>query len=330
MPVYDSPRVALDRLLRAHGVVSASELAEAAGISRQAAHRLLAGELRAGALRVEGRARATRYRRAGFTWSWPAAGLEEHVVWQEVARHPAVATLGAEARGVAQYALTEMVNNAIDHASAHRVVVTLDPRPERLRITIEDDGEGAFAHVRALAGLPDELTAVQEISKGRFTTDPARHTGEGLFFTSKACARFALLAGALVWIVDNQLDEVALLDVAPRIGTRVDLDIVDPPRQPIAALFEAYTEDFAFVRTRTIVKLFEHGKEFVSRSEAKRLLAGLERFREVIVDFTGIAGIGQGFADEAFRVWPAAHPETRVLPANMGSAVAFMVRRALG
>jgi hypothetical protein len=30
--------------------------------------------------------------------------------------------------------------------------------------------------------------------------------------------------------------------------------------------------------------------------------AGLERFRDVIVDFRGVQEVGQGFVDEVFRV----------------------------
>jgi hypothetical protein len=77
-----------------------------------------------------------------------------------------------------------------------------------------------------------------------------------------------------------------------------------------------------------VVKLFQYGVRFVSRSEAKRLLVGLEKFREVVVDFAGVEGIGQGFADEVFRVWAASHPETRLSAENMTSPVGFMVERA--
>jgi len=93
-------------------------------------------------------------------------------------------------------------------------------------------------------------------------------------------------------------------------------------------LFDAYTEDFRFTRTRTVVKLFTIGVRFVSRSEARRLLHGLERFREVVLDFAGVRGVGQGFTDEVMRVWPSAHPETRLVPVNMAEPVAFMIERA--
>ncbi|MFZ5475538.1 MAG: STAS-like domain-containing protein [Myxococcota bacterium] len=45
-----------------------------------------------------------------------------------------------------------------------------------------------------------------------------------------------------------------------------------------------------------MVPLLAVGGEFVSRSEARRLLHGLERFREVVLDFAGVPGVGQGFA----------------------------------
>ena len=78
-----------------------------------------------------------------------------------------------------------------------------------------------------------------------------------------------------------------------------------------------------------MIRLFEHGVRFVSRSEAKRLVAGLERFREVILDFHGVEGVGQGFVDEVFRVWASAHPGTRLVPRDMNAAVEFMLRRGV-
>jgi hypothetical protein len=78
-----------------------------------------------------------------------------------------------------------------------------------------------------------------------------------------------------------------------------------------------------------VVKLFGIGVQFVSRSEAKRLLAGLDQFTDVEVDFAGVESVGQGFVDELFRVWPQSHPATTINPTNMNEAVEFMVTRGL-
>jgi hypothetical protein len=93
--------------------------------------------------------------------------------------------------------------------------------------------------------------------------------------------------------------------------------------------FEENTEDFESTRTRIVVKLFDLGDRFISRSEAKRLMSGLERFREVVLDFNGVREVGQGFADEVFRVWSVANPEVRLVPVNMTRPVEFMIRRAM-
>jgi hypothetical protein len=108
---------------------------------------------------------------------------------------------------------------------------------------------------------------------------------------------------------------------------RCELDV--HTERTTSEVFAAYSIDHDFARTRTVVQLFDVGVRFVSRSEARRLLSGLERFRDVVVDFRGVQEVGQGFVDEVFRVWPSQHPEVTVRPANMVGPVEAMVRRGL-
>jgi len=96
----------------------------------------------------------------------------------------------------------------------------------------------------------------------------------------------------------------------------------------LARLFAEYTHDFAFTKTRVVVKLFTIGTRFISRSEARRVLCNLEKFRSVVLDFTGVEEIGQGFADEVFRVWQASHPDIKLQAVSMSAPVAFLVRWA--
>lgn len=320
----------IDDILDRQGTVSSGELAAALGVSRQAAHRHLRLEVDAGRLVPEGSARATRYRRPEARFEFALPALAEDRVWEEVSRQvPDLGHLVERDRQLVSYAFHEMVNNAIDHSGGRRLVVAVARSGPRLVLRIEDDGVGALEHFRALRRLASPLEALQEISKGRATTDPRRHSGEGIFFTSKAVSRFELHSGELRWIVDNVVGDSTVMPAPPRVGTAVLLGIDLPVRRSLVEVFDAYTEDHEFVRTRAIVKLFEAGTEFMSRSEARRLLHGLERFREVLVDFTGVVAVGQGFADEVFRVWPAAHPAVTVTPLaeTMSPTVAFMVGR---
>lgn len=333
---------------------SASDLAALTGTTRQATHRRLARLAATGALEVRGQARATRYHlptrapaadaslrvpasalvgpepAAGFVRTLPTRGLEEDQLWREVeGAFPALATAAAvDARALAGYAFTEMVNNAIDHSGAAAVEVRAGLEGASFWFTVDDRGVGAFENVRATLGLPDHLAALQEISKGKTSTMPDRHSGEGLFFTSKMADSFELGANGLLWLVDNLRQDQAVGATPPRPGTRVRFQIDRHKRQRPEEIFARYTHDFEFDTTRTVVRLFEHGVRFVSRSEAKRLLSKLDRFRHVLVDFRGVEAVGQGFADEVFRVWAAAHPQITLQAENMSPPVAFMVERA--
>jgi len=261
--------------------------------------------------------------------TFPLAGLEEDRVHRELSGPLDLA--GREpARLIVAYAFTEMLNNAVDHSGGTAAAVRLWRRPARVEVEIADDGEGVFAHLLTGLDLPDLFAAVQELSKGKRTTAPDRHSGEGIFFTSKAVDLFTLAANGIVWTVDNLRRDEALGVSAVRVGTAVRFAVDPGTDRDLGAVFRQFSdEDHVFSRSRPVVRLFEIGVAFVSRSEAKRLLSGMERFKEVEVDFTGIQVVGQGFVDELLRVWPAAHPETRILPSHMSEEVEFMVSRGL-
>jgi anti-sigma regulatory factor (Ser/Thr protein kinase) len=239
-------------------------------------------------------------------------------------------TLPIRARTVLQYALTELVNNAIDHSGAAEVEIRVSEEGGSIELVVRDRGIGIFVHIRDHMTLASELEALQELSKGKTTTMPERHTGEGIFFTSKAANRFEIESGTLRWIVDNRLGDMAVGRLDPPLeGTRVRVEVDPAAASKLTDVFDEYTKDFEFSKTRTVIKLFAIGTEFVSRSEAKRLLHGLAKFREVVLDFTGVDIVGQGFADEVFRIWAREHPEVNLVPTKMNDPVAFMIERAL-
>lgn len=66
----------------------------------------------------------------------------------------------------------------------------------------------------------------------------------------------------------------------------------------------------------------------MSRAQAKRLLDPANRSARLNLDFTGIETIGQGFADEVFRVFKNAHPEVEVLYTGANPEVEKMILRA--
>lgn len=279
-----------------------------------------------------GGAAATTQRWVAPDWErlLPLAGLQEDTVWRAFSDDLPADALGPAARSIARYAFTEMLNNAIDHSAAEEARASAWVRRLGVRFEITDLGRGALLHVQERLALEDAYDALGELSKGKTTTDPARHTGEGIFFTSKAVDVFTLESDGLRWTVDNVRGDQAVGTSEVSVGTRIRWEIDPAGTRLLADVFAEYTdEDLRFSRTRTVVRLFGYGVRFVSRSEAKRLMRGLERFEDVVLDFTGVEEVGQGFVDEALRVWPAGHPATRVLPEGMAGPVDFMVRRGL-
>ena len=68
--------------------------------------------------------------------------------------------------------------------------------------------------------------------------------------------------------------------------------------------------------------------DLVSRSQARRILSGLELFKEVAFDFKDIEYIGQAFADEIFRVYKKINPNTVIKTQNTNTDVQNMINRA--
>ena len=298
------------------------------------AHRILSGLVDEGTLVRSGAGRAVTYRDSGglpFVRRYPRAVIAEDRVWNEVSSAcRAVEGMPKSARSILQYSFTEMLNNAIEHSGGSEIEVRFQGAEDGLAFTIADDGVGAFANLRKMLRLESDLFAVQELSKGKITTLPAGHTGEGVFFTSKAARVFEMSSGGLRWIVDNVRGDMAVGESLVRRGTEVRVEVANRPKRALTEVFEEYTEDFVFNKTRVVVKLFTLGTRFISRSEARRVLSNLDKFRGVVLDFSGVDEIGQGFADEIFRVWAVSHPGTKIEAVAMSAPVAFLVHRATG
>jgi len=298
------------------------------------AHRILSKLVEEGVLIRKGEGRAVVYQDSGalpFLRRYPRAVIAEDRVWSEVSvACRAVAALAPRARSILQYCFTKMLNNAIEHSAGQKIEVGFESATEGLAFIVTDDGVGVFANLRNLLHFESDLDTLRELSKGKLTTLPQGHTREGLFFTSKAARVFQLSSGGIQWTVDNTIGDMAVGSSSVRKGTRVRVEIASQPKRTLQAVFAEYTENFEFNKTRIVVKLFTTGTHFISRSEARRVLSNLDRFRTIVLDFHGVEEIGQGFADEVFRVWSAAHPSIKLEAVNMSPPVTFMIRRAGG
>ncbi|MGO9119493.1 MAG: STAS-like domain-containing protein [Desulfomonilaceae bacterium] len=310
---------------------------EALGISRQAVNKHIQHLIAKEILVAEGATRDRQYKLrpiATKEYKYFLAGLREDVVWRnDIA--PIFSDLPENVRQIWQYGFTEMLNNAIDHSSGSRVMVFISKTATLSEMQIFDDGEGIFKKIQKELNLDDERHSVLELAKGKLTTDPVHHTGEGIFFTSRMFDRFGIFSGKIVfWRDDNVLGgRHYWADDTPGSseGTMVDMKLANNSSRRVKQVFDSFTseDDYGFTKTIVPVRLAEYGDEMlVSRSQAKRLLARFDRFKTVMLDFEGVQMIGQAFADEIFRVFAQENPSIMLVEINTNPDVQQMINRA--
>jgi len=312
----------------------ARRVIERFGISRQTVSANIRRLVALGLLEETAVGREKKYRLASRdlgNWTIPLAGLREDVVWRERLA-PLLAALPENVRGIWQYGFTEMVNNAIDHSGGTRLNVWAWENALDTEVWITDDGEGIFHRIQRILELYDPREAILELAKGKLTTDPDNHTGEGIFFTSRAFDHFSILSRTLYFSHNRDRQDWLIEDEGDSPGTQVRLVLSKTCDYTMQSIMDQYAtpDEFAFNKTVVPVTLARHeGEKLVSRSQAKRLVARFERFKTVVLDFKGVEEIGQAFADEIFRVFATSHPGVDLISIHVEPPVQQMIDRAL-
>jgi anti-sigma regulatory factor (Ser/Thr protein kinase) len=299
-------------------------------ISRQASHRHIQKLVNAGLLIPNGVTRNRTYDVkpvASFYKLLRLKGLEEDKVWRQNIL-PLMANVPQNVLQICHHGFTEIVNNAIDHSEGTSLKIKVLRTYKLIELQVSDNGVGIFNKIQREFNLDDPLHAILELSKGKLTTDPTHHSGEGIFFTSRIFDRFTILSDKLSF-EHLESDNDWLLEDKDTVfsGTLVDMRIDLRSKQTTQQVFDRYTsDDFSFTKTHVPVFLARYGNEnLVSRSQAKRLLTRFERFKEIVLDFDNVESIGQAFADEIFRVFVSQNPNIHLRPINTNSQVKKMI-----
>jgi anti-sigma regulatory factor (Ser/Thr protein kinase)/predicted transcriptional regulator len=264
-----------------------------------------------------------------FKKNYDNISLNEDIIWRnDIA--PFFAAIPRKAFDKAQYIFAEIMNNAIEHSESKDIQVALLKNQIALVMIIVDYGIGIFNKIQTTFNLPEKSFAILELLKGKLTTEPEKHTGEGIFFSSRIADNFYIFSDKLTFISDEAADDFFTND-QPISGTAVSAKIYFDNDTPINEVFRAFTEHpehLCFSATHVPVRLLEYGSEnpiLVSRSEARRLLSRFESFSRITLDFAGVLDIRQGFADEVFRVFPNEHPDCIIETVNCNEQVQFMI-----
>ncbi|MBI3209077.1 MAG: DUF4325 domain-containing protein [Candidatus Solibacter usitatus] len=306
-------------------------------ISRQAANKHLKNLVAEGALIPEGKTRYRRYKLAELL-DWRklytiGPGIEEDLVWSRDIS-VVLGNLPKNVMDIWHFCITEMFNNALDHSGGKTVFVKVARTAANTQIMLMDDGIGIFRKIQSEMNLADERHAILELAKGKLTTDPKRHTGQGIFFTSRVLDSFDILSSGVFFTHTFGKDEDWILE-RPEAddGTTVFMKLNNHSARTDKQIFDQFSsgDDYGFTKTVVPVRLAQYGDDkLISRSQAKRLLVRIDRFRTVLFDFAGVETIGHAFADEIFRVFAQGHPNIEIIPINATPQVQQMINAARG
>ncbi len=305
------------------------------GISRQAAHKHLVNLVQEKALVPEGKTRHRKYRLAALM-EWRKvylldSGIAEDIVWSRDVSL-VLGNLPKNVMDIWHYCVTEMFNNAIDHSAGKTVSINIAKTATNTQILLLDDGIGIFRKIQNALNLIDDRHAILELAKGKLTTDPKGHTGQGIFFTSRLLDSFDILSHGVFFTHTFGQDEDWILERPTGTeGTAIFMKLNNHSARTERQIFDQYSsgDDYGFTKTVVPVRLAQYGEDkLVSRSQAKRLLARVDRFKTVIFDFAAVESVGQSFADEIFRVFARAHPEIDIRLINAAPEVQQMINSA--
>lgn len=328
-----SERIRTFILNNTHRPGLAGEVVKRYQISRQAAHGHLKALVNQGLLVADGNTRSRTYKlatTAAISLHYPLqAGLAEDVVWRQDIE-PFLNGLNKNVLDIWNYAFTEMFNNAIDHSAGKWIEVSIAKSAIDTEMRVKDDGVGIFRKIRSAFQLPDDKQAIFELSKGKLTTDVVNHSGQGIFFTSRLVNAFDILSGGVYFSheLGSETDWMMDIDPLPEEGTSVLLRVDNNTSRTMKKVYDKYSVDgsYGFTRTTVPVRLARYGTDqLVSRSQAKRVLARIEQFAQVIFDFTDVDMIGQAFADQIFRVFALEHPTVSLMAVHANRDIMGLV-----
>jgi anti-sigma regulatory factor (Ser/Thr protein kinase) len=235
---------------------------------------------------------------------------------------------------ICEYGFTEMVNNVIDHSNGKNLIVSMSRNTQIIRMAIIDDGVGIFRKIKEAHHLLDENQSILELAKGKLTSDPEKHTGQGIFFSSRAFEGFYIHSHGSVFGHDPKEEKDRVLE-GENIweGTAVYMQIRLNSEKRLRDVFNDFADpendNDAFYKTVVPVRLIQYeGESLLSRSQAKRILSRVENFKAVDLDFEGIQSVGPAFADEIFRVYKSMHPNIKIVPIHVSEEIKTAIHRA--
>lgn len=255
---------------------------------------------------------------------------EDRIYNRDIA--PLLSELPLNVQKIWRYAVTAMLNNALEHARASAIVCVVNRSRLCTMIGVLDNGVGIFRRIaqdqkEQTGEMPTATEAASLLYAGNYTSLPETHAGEGIFFTARLMDHFAIRSDYQLFTLDDEEDDD---EGGERFrGTAVQMALANDSERELGAVMAKYIDaERGFVNTEIPIARFFGGEFPVSRSEARRLLASVSDFCEVELDFAGVDEVGRDFAHELFSVAVGQYPALSLRVVNAAPTVLSALRRA--
>jgi anti-sigma regulatory factor (Ser/Thr protein kinase) len=326
--------------IRDQGSITSSALSKKYKISKQALNKYFRSLIISGDIIKEGSTRNSKYLLNTNNLQQKSSqiiklekntyGLQEDLVFDELQIKTNLSKhLHKNVISILNYAFTEMLNNAIDHSGAKKARILFKIDTDSIEFVIADSGIGIFNNVMNKFKLKNEYEALEHVLKGKQTTLPDRHSGQGIFFTSRIADLMHIESHKIKIIFNNKKNDIFVGECRQVRGTRITFMIAKRSKRQIKKIFDQYAnEEYDFDRADYKIKLVTN-REYLSRSQAKRIVTGIDKYKKIIFDFKDITFVGQAFVHEIFIVYQRQNPSIEITFINANQAIASMILRAL-
>ena len=224
----------IDKILKKNGRITTNDLIDKTGFSRAYAQRFLKKMVEDGSLLRVGKANQAHYlpaRRRGKPPAKPRRvriiltneGLSEAKILNRIQEESSVLSgLPGNTAAIAQYALAELLKNAVKHSESDKIDVQAIRTQTDLHFTVKDWGIGMFNSIMQKKRLASTAEAVQRLLKRRSAIAPEPAGRQAVLAMSKIADRLTIASLENKVVFNNLQDKIYVREIKPAQGTRVD------------------------------------------------------------------------------------------------------------
>ncbi len=311
-------------------------VAQKFAISRQAAARHLKKLTTQGEIETEGNTSGRIYRLhkgriAEFSYRIADRPSAEEVYTADIL--PLLVSLPSNVQKLWAYCFEEIFSNGTSHSKGTNLTIRVIQKKLQTTINVIDDGIGIFNSIKKRHKLDNDEHAALLLSNSTFQKKSDIQERANIFLSSRMTSSFTIVSKRVVlthqqdiswdWTLGRTQEETP--------GTFVNMVITNDNLRSPEEIIDEYKTSRKELLARTCipVKLVDYCAQApFSRSQARRVLSRIDKFKIAILDFIGVEEIGPAFADQVFRVFSLEHPEIEVLYTNANKQVEAVIKMA--